>query len=224
MRTGKYDVGTIHDTKHNGQLEVIEYIDQQHRRVRFPSTGFETVVTVGSIGEGHIKNPYQPSLFGVGYLGEPVNHPQHRVLYCRWKAMFNRVHNFKTGKTISPEWHCFATFLKDVIELEGFHLLQEHSKTNQIDLDCDILAKEKGIAPIYSRDTCKWVPHIVNIHAREYPKRVNIRPLGSVIDTKHGPVTIIGKDNNRWLIRFSDGTECWKWRVDVLRNTFAKPV
>lgn len=223
MGTGKYDVNTVHQTKNYGELEVIGYVDKRNRLVRFIDTGYVTVARISHIGEGNIRDCFKPSVCGVGYLGEPMEHPLRKVLEARWRAMLNRVYNIKTGKTVDPSWLCFANFLRDAIELGGIELLYTHSKDNRIDLDSDILAIEKGLPPSYGKETCKWVKHDVNTKCREYPNKVNTRPIGTVIETKHGPVTIMGKDRGKWLIRFSDGAEKWVWQIAVLRNMFAKP-
>lgn len=219
----KYMLGSFHETNSSGWLEVVGYVDRDQRKVRFTDTGFETITRLSSIRLGMVKDPYSPSVLGVGYLGEPISHPLYRVLYTRWVTMLKRVYVFKMGKSVSSEWLCFANFLKDAIELEGFELFQNSSIRKQIDLDGDIIPLSKGKPPMYSRDTCKWVRHIDNLRARKPRQRSVKRPIGTVIESRHGPVTIIGKNKQKWLIRFSDGTECWKWRNDVLRNSFGKP-
>lgn len=223
MRTGKYDVGTLHETRNYGQLEVVEYIDVQHRKVKFTSTGFQTITTVNSIRTGCVKDRYKPSLYGVGYLGEPFDHPLRKMLYGRWKAMLNRVYWAKTGKQVAEEWHCFATFVSDVLQLPGVELLNTHSKVNIIDLDSDIIPNEIGIEPRYSKETCQWVTRSENCKTRDYPNSITIRPIGTVIESRHGPVTIIRKAGRKWLIRFMDGTEKWDWGDNIVRGIFGRP-
>lgn len=219
----KYINGSIHETNNYGHLEVIDYVDINHRRVRFLNTGHTTVTTLAGLSSGRVRDPYTPILFGVAYLGEPMEHPLRKVLEVRWRAMLERVYRLKKGKTVDPSWLCFANFLRDAIELEGIELLYTHTKENRVDLDSDIIPKAKGIPPMYSKETCKWVPNMINIQARDIPKRYAKRPLGTVIDTKHGPVTIVAKDKQKWLIRFSDGSECWRHQTAVLRDNFGKP-
>lgn len=226
MRTGKYDINTVHETKKSGQLEVIDYIDVNHRRVRFVDTGFITKVSVSALSRGDIKDPMTRSVFGVGYIGhnpELENHPLRKMLYHRWTNMLQRVYRFKLGKSISPEWLCFYTFMADALQLKGNDLLQQHSKENRIDLDSDILAIEKGVSPVYSKETCQWIPCSENIRVRRTPKHYFRYPIGSSIETKHGPVTIVEKDNNRWLVRFDDSREKWFFRQHVLHDRIAKP-
>lgn len=221
--SGKYAINTVHQTKHNGQLEVIGYIDYDYRRVRFVDTGYVTVANVSCIGSGYVRDPYAPSLYGLACLGEPEEHPLRKTLYKRWEKMLYRVLFAKSGKTISPEWMCFANFMRDALQLPGIELLPTHSKSNHIDLDSDIIPKAKGIPPTYSKETCQWVPHAVNLRAREVTGKYTRRPLGTVIETRHGSVTIIDKDYDKWLIRFDDGVEKWYWSATVLNDTFGKP-
>lgn len=223
---GKYDVNTIHKTKNNGDLEIIEYLDVNHRLVRFITTGYETTASVGSISTGRVRDPYVPSVFGVGFLGEVDDmrdHPLYKMLYKRWSNMIMRVHVVKTGKTITPEWLCFANFIGDALQLKGHELLYTHTKNNQIDLDCDILSNEKGVPSIYSRDTCQWVTHIENMQTRKVSNCLTRYLIGSVFQTNDGPVTLIDKDNRKWLIEFDDGNRKWAYIADVHRGQVRRP-
>lgn len=223
MRTGKYDVGTLHETNNSGTLEIVGKEGGHRRRVRFLKTGFVTTASNASIRNGNVRDPYSPVVFGVGYMGVFIEHPLRKVLELRWRKMLERVYSIKNGKTVDSSWLCFADFQRDALELPGIELLYTHSKANRIDLDSDILAKEKGLPSMYSKETCQWVTKATNNLAREMPKRFNVRPIGTVIETRHGAVTLISKNKQRWLIRFNDGVEKWFWSVSVLNDTFAKP-
>ena len=234
MRTkqGKYSVGTVHQTKNSGQIEIIGRVEGvcNRRTVRFIDTGFETQTSITNISQGRVKDPMRISVFGVGYLGhdpELEKHPLRNVLYKRWTKMIERVNVIKTRKSISQDWYCFYTFMRDALNLKGIELLYHHSKSNRIDLDSDIIAKEKGLDPMYSKDTCQWVKHADNMQSITQPKQPKRWPIGTVIETRHGPVTIMAKaresTNAQWLIRFSDGTEQWNWRNAIINGQFAKP-
>jgi hypothetical protein len=220
---GKYAINTVHQTNNCGQLEVIGYISTYKRKVRFASTGYVTEVDIRAIQQGCIKDPYVTSLYGVACLGEPEEHPLRKTLYKRWEKMLYRVIVAKSGKIISPEWMCFANFMRDALRLPGIEQLSTHTKTKPIDLDSDIIPLAKGIPPTYSKETCQWVTRAENCKACERPKTHNVRPIGTVIETRHGPVTIMAKNGDKWLIRFHDGVECWRQRCDILRDTFGKP-
>lgn len=221
-----YAVGTIHETVSNGDLVIIKYVDTKHRVVQFIDTGFTTTVGLENIRSGYVKDPLLPSVYGVGCLGhdpELENHPLRTLLYQRWKHMLDRVYRLKTGKSVDPSWLNFSTFMRDALTLKGNELLATHTKENPVDLDSDIIAKEQGINPMYSKGTCQWVTRADNVRVRNIPKQYVNRPLGTIIETKHGPVTIIEKDGNKWNIQFPDGQTKWLCQTSVLRNQFSKP-
>lgn len=220
---GKYDVGTIHETKNNGQLEIIERLSGNRRRVRFVKTGYVTLTRVSQIASGLVRDVYVPSVYGVGIFGVPIDHPLRKELYERWTAMLQRVYVFKTGKTIDSEWHCFANFMRDALELKGIELLYQHSKSNRIDLDSDMIPRSKGEGPKYSKETCQWVRHADNVREIRSSCTCTKHPIGSVFETNHGPVTIIDKADRKWLIEFDDGSRKWAHSVNVKRGLVRKP-
>lgn len=225
-RQKKYAEGTRHKTNNFGEIEIIECVDALHRRVRFVNTGTIKTTRTTQIHSGEVRDPFAPTVHGIGFLGhdpEFEHHPMRYMLFIRWRNMLDRVYNIKNGKTLDPSWHDFSVFMRDVLSLKGVELLQVHSKTNRIDLDGDIIPQEIGIPSRYSKETSQWVTRAVNLRACKHPETHNIRPLGSIIETRHGPVTLIGKDDRKWLIRFSDGVECWRGCESVLRDTFGKP-
>ena len=172
---GMYENGSIHQTRKCGKLKIIKYVDVRHRRVRFLDTGYEGVFSVSSIRSGSVKDPFVPSVYGIGYLGDCQKydkHPLKELLKSRWRGMIDRVYRYGYQKTIDPDWLCLANFIRDALELKGVELLYQHSKDNVIDLDSDIIPIEKGIPSRYSKETCQWGQHAVNIKNRRIKQPV----------------------------------------------------
>lgn len=217
----KYEIGTKHQTKQCGEVEIVEQDGWYWRKVRFVDSGTVLRVRTSALCTGSIKDPFAKIVLGVGYAGilpeELKKHPLRRTLYTRWHNMLSRVHVLNTGKTIAPEWYCFATFMKDALELKGIDILPSHSKVNRIDLDSDIVSREKGVEPMYSKETCQWIGHKENMKCRRNPVH---RPSseGSVYETKYGPVTIIRKEDKMWLIEFTDGSRRWAHPICVRKG------
>lgn len=67
----KYAVGSVHESHSDGDFVIVEYVDYQHRVIKFIDTGFTTTVRVSSILSGSIKDPLLPSVCGVGCIGAP---------------------------------------------------------------------------------------------------------------------------------------------------------
>ena len=115
--------------------------------------------------KGGIKNPYHPSVYGVGYLGvgkykSSINGKMTKE-YREWKSMLARCYD--------EEYHKKRPTYKNVIADEYFHNFQNYCKWREDNyyeiegetmcLDKDILVKgNKEYAP----DKCIFVPERIN--------------------------------------------------------------
>lgn len=146
-----------------GDFKVIRYNGTFNVDIEFVSTGTKSNVSLGNILKGSVKDPYFPSIYGVGFIGRGiytsrVNSVQ-TTAYKRWKEMLNRCYNTKNaefnnygnkGVTVCNEWLNFQNYA-------------EWYNNNCLDetfvVDKDIL--NKG-CKIYSPDTCCFVPSEIN--------------------------------------------------------------
>lgn len=117
----------------------------------------------GAIKKGNVKNPFHPSVFGVGYLGNcpdifPLNKNKN---YTAWKHMIERGYSSKKKLktpsykevTVHKDWHCFSNFNDWCNVNRKFYTKDWH-------LDKDILVKGNKI---YSPETCCFVPDEINL-------------------------------------------------------------
>lgn len=113
------------------------------------------------IKSGNIKNPFHPSVYGVGYLGIGLFKAHIGVtatkVYKVWSGMLERCYSekyhikkpsYKTV-TVCGEWECFQVFA------EWFQL----NYTEGFELDKDTLIKGNKM---YSPETCCFVPQQIN--------------------------------------------------------------
>ncbi|KAF0822653.1 hypothetical protein V7200_03630 [Cytobacillus firmus] len=157
-------VGQMGINKLGSLMIVDEYNNSQDIWVRFKD-GNMVNCTWGQFISGNVKNPYDRSVYGVGYVGEgeykPSVNGKPTEMYKVWAAMLQRCysHKFKekhpTYKdcTVIDEWSNFQSFAKwydeNFYEIEG----------QRIHLDKDILIKGNKL---YSPDTCVFVPQSIN--------------------------------------------------------------
>lgn len=162
----KYGVGAKFITNEGYEVEIVEKIDRNKRKVRFES-GHEVEAHIKSIGAGKIKNPHHSSVFGIGCYGvgeykSNIN-GNHALEYDTWKSMIQRCYDDKhqqrcptyKNTTICEEWKNYQNFAEWYSE--SFHKI----KGVKFQLDKDLLqnnVKNK----IYSPDTCVFLPHNVN--------------------------------------------------------------
>ena len=120
---------------------------------------------------GQIKNPYHPSVFGIGCLGlmsdgsKPITclDSEHTREYNLWHSLIQRCYDPKMqekhptykGITVCDRWLVFANFLEDIESIEGY---DKWVNDNTYDLDKDLLQQDvPNNEKVYSPDTCCFI-------------------------------------------------------------------
>lgn len=156
--------GTVYETNNCGKLVVVEYNGAKDVLVRFIETGYEGVARADHIRRGFVKDPYTPSVFGVGYLGvgkhlATVDGKTTKV-YDTWSHMFQRCYSTKLharqptyiGCSVDSSWHNFQVF--------GDWFDENYPADNndyQLDKDLKVIGNKT-----YSADNCLFVSRGVN--------------------------------------------------------------
>lgn len=157
-------VGMSFINTYGTEFTIIEYIDNQNIVVEFID-GYITSSRWGEVKEGKVKNPYDKSIYGIGFIGEGVYKAtvnRKAVLsYKKWHSMMSRCYknNFNeanpsyTNAKVAEEWHSFQKFAK-------WHENNYYEVGNEtMQLDKDILVKNNKL---YSSETCLYVPQRIN--------------------------------------------------------------
>ena len=156
-------VGKICKSKSSGDFKVLKYNDSGYVEIKFTNTGFEMVAQLGNTKNGNVKDPYSPSVCGVGILGTKyptkVNGVQTKE-YTLWCNMLKRCYSDTIKKRrptyedceVSENFKSYEYFYewchKQVgFGNEGFHL------------DKDLLIKGNRV---YSESTCIFIPSEIN--------------------------------------------------------------
>lgn len=112
-----------------------------------------------------MKDINKVTVMGVGYMGEEgytcTNYPK---AYKLWTGMIKRCHGKDKPEqykdvTVHSDWFNFSQFVKDIKELKGY---AEWSEGKKWELDKDL---KSGEVKQYSKDTCCFLPKIVNLKA-----------------------------------------------------------
>ena len=159
--------GEIYSTKEGYKITIIEYISAMNCIILFNDTNNTILKNIqySHIKEGAVRNPFHPSVCGVGYLGIGVftkhNNSKANKLYKTWSGMIKRCYSKNTQEkqpsykdvTVCKEWHNFQNFAQWYEEnyntktMQGWHL------------DKDIICPD---CKIYSPETCCFVPSEIN--------------------------------------------------------------
>ena len=157
-------VGKVCKSKLSGDFKIVKYNDSGNVEIQFINTGFETSVQLTNIRNGEIKDPYLPSVFGVGMLGtkypSKVNGVETKE-YMLWKDMLKRCYNdsFKKknptyeGCEVSDNFKSYEYFYEWCHKQIGFD-------NEGWQLDKDLLIKGNKV---YSEDSCVFVPKDINL-------------------------------------------------------------
>jgi len=156
-------VGETYNTYQNYVVTIIEYFTNSNCTVKFNDKRGTILYSIqmAQIKKGNIKNPYHPSVCGIGYrgIGKYKVRGNNSILhyYKSWVELLKRCYNLKKLErrpryktcSVDKRWHNFQNFAAwfEKNYVEGFHL------------DKDILVKGNKI---YSPETCCFVPQEVN--------------------------------------------------------------
>lgn len=136
---------------------VVEFQDEHKARVR---------TTYSCLQRDGVRNPYFVSVYGVGYIGEPLRSHNDREIRL-WRDMLRRCYSdeslnknqtYKDCK-VCERWLCFANFLEDLPLIEGYELWRDNPN-QRIALDKDIKSDNKN--KIYCLEECMFVTQTDN--------------------------------------------------------------
>ena len=162
----KIEVGEVRENNKGTKMKIIrcngnddidvEFLDDFHYIKRNN--------TYNNFVRGQIKNPYDKTLYGIGYIGhgkyKPSINKQNTPAYNQWVSMLERCYcekrRYRT-KTyanceVCDEWHNFQNFA------EWFYA-NHYDCNERLHVDKDILIPGNHI---YSPETCLLVPQKLN--------------------------------------------------------------
>ena len=157
-------VGKILKSKNFGDFKIVKYNDSYNVEIQFLKTGFETKVQLVQVKSGEIKDPYSPSVFGVGITGtkypSTINGRNIKE-YVLWQRMLERCYSdgFKKKNPtyidceVSENFKSYEYFYEWCYKQIGFCV-------GGFELDKDLLLKGNKV---YSENTCIFIPAEINL-------------------------------------------------------------
>lgn len=160
----KNRVGEIRYNKYGSRMELIEYHGADNVIIKFEK-GKPVKTTWDHFNKGKVKNVYDKSYLGIGYIGEGIyssmNGKNKDIRYSYWSGMLERCYNQNyltkrptyKGCSVDEEWHNYQNFAK------WYDDNYYEVGNERMHLDKDILHKGNKI---YSPETCIFVPIRIN--------------------------------------------------------------
>ena len=160
-------VGKVCKSLNSGDFKVLKYNDVKDVEVQFLKTGYEMVAQLGNIRKGKVKDPYSPSVFGVGITGtkyQPTINGVNTKEYKLWVRMLERLYGATyqkkqptyIGCEVSENFKSYEYFYEWCHKQIGFGV---EGNGNPFQLDKDLLVKGNKV---YSESTCVFIPAEVN--------------------------------------------------------------
>ena len=156
-------LGKVCKSKSSGAFKVLKYNNNENVEIQFLNTGFKTVVRLVNIKSGYVKDPYVPSVYGVGITGTKYPSRVNGVKikeYTLWNHMLERCysdtyqkkHPTYIGCEVSNNFLHYEYFYEWCQKQVGF------GKCG-FQLDKDLLTKGNKV---YSEDSCVFIPSEIN--------------------------------------------------------------
>ena len=157
-------VGKIFKSKSSGDFKIVKYNNNRNVEIQFLRTGFETSVHLVQVKNGSIKDPYLPSVYGIGVVGTkyPISVNGRNIKeYDLWCNMLKRCYSdtlkkkYPTyeGCKCSENFKSYEYFYEWCNKQIGFGNKDWH-------LDKDLLIKGNKV---YSENTCIFIPAEINL-------------------------------------------------------------
>lgn len=186
----------IYFNKYGCAMKIIEYNSSKDVIVEFQDEFCSKVHTnMRNIRAGSVKNPYYPSVFGVGIIGNiyPTSSDENVPLkeYTTWKAMLNRCYYEKKYNnrtcydkcTVCDEWLYYDNFYEWLHKQPNFKKLIDDGI--RFDVDKDIIDKNNSI---YEPNKCVVVPHYINNIFIKHKQQRGDLPIGVSADNRYKPI------------------------------------
>ena len=156
-------VGKVCKSKSSGNFKILKYNDSKNVEIRFVTTGYEMVARLEHIRNGDVKDPYTPSVYGVGIIGAkyPISGGGRDTKdYALWKRMLTRCYSDAyrkkrptyEGCEVSENFLHYEYFYEWCNQQIGFDVKGWH-------LDKDLLIKGNKV---YSENSCVFIPPEIN--------------------------------------------------------------
>ena len=160
-------VGKVYKSLNSGDFTILKYNGSKDVEIQFINTGYRKVAEMKEVRSGEIKDPYSPSVYGVGVLGtkyQPTINGVKTKEYDLWQSMLQRCysdsyqkkHPTYIGCEVSENFKSYEYFYEWCNEQIGFGV---DGNGNPFQLDKDLLIKGNKV---YSESTCVFLPQEIN--------------------------------------------------------------
>ena len=156
-------VGKVCKSLNSGDFKILKYNDAKNVEIQFLKTGYRKVAEMKNVRNGVVKDPYSPSVYGIGVLGTKYLTTINGTLtkeYKLWQSMLERCYSdtYKNKRPTYIDCKCSENFKSYEYFYEWCNK-QIGFGNEDWQLDKDLLVKGNKV---YSENTCVFIPQEVN--------------------------------------------------------------
>ena len=172
-------VGKVCKSLNSGDFKILKYNGSKNVEIQFLTTGYRKVAEMKEVRNGLIKDPYSPTVYGIGVVGTKypisVNSVQTKE-YVLWCHMLRRCYSdsFKKkqptyiGCEVSDKFKSYEYFYEWCNKQVGFG-------NEGFELDKDLLIKGNKV---YNENTCIFIPSEINTLLTKREASRGEQPIG----------------------------------------------
>ena len=147
----------------SGDFKILKYNNSENVEIQFTNTGYRKVAVMKEVRNGKVKDPYIPSVCGVGIVGTkyPISEGGRNTKeYTLWRNMLERCYSdtFKKKQPTYEGCEVGDKFKSYEYFYEWCHI-QIGFANKDWQLDKDLLIKGNKV---YSESTCVFIPREIN--------------------------------------------------------------
>lgn len=172
-------LGETNTNKYGTEMKIVQYNSYSDIIVEFQDKYKAKIhTTYGNFIRHCVRNPYDKTVYGIGYLGEGkykvyIDQDHLEPVYNVWRTLLGRVCTEKHREQfpaysdceVCEEWLCYQNFA------DWWNKNMYHVGTERMHIDKDILIKGNKI---YSPNTCLIVPQRINMLFMHKPNKYGL--------------------------------------------------
>lgn len=172
-------LGEIRKNTFGTEMKIIRYNNSEDIDVQFLDDYYYVYhhTTYSNFKNGCIKNPYDKSVFGIGFVGDGKyltrENGVNTIHYNTWHDMLKRCYN-EVSKDKFPAYFGICKVCNHWLNMQNFSEWFDEKKYEcgeRLHIDKDILYVGNKI---YSKDTCILVPQRINMLFMNKPNRFGL--------------------------------------------------
>lgn len=173
-------LGLVNENNEGIRMKIVKVLPDDRLIIQFQDDNeFEKEIHWVNFKSGNVKNPFNITMYGVGYIGDGIyktnDEKGNRTKeYTSWKNLLRRCYS-EEDKQKYPAYYGICTVCKEWFNFQNYASWYNNNfydiGSGRMHLDKDVLFKNNKL---YSPETCLFLPQRINMIFLEQPNKYNL--------------------------------------------------